>query len=192
MQQPLTILYLKSGNSKIYDLWKNMTADLYFELAKNHEFLIITDQIVYKFLWNSDEGGFVVPRFPFCLKPNNPEFIPKFSKLYDGNIKSWEEIVALMDDTCTTEIIIRDEIPTQDILKLFDTCEFLSYVNYPKTITALENLKVVETKQTSSFMFSDSRKFSIIGEEEWYDVDILGTIFGQEITARITELFRVS
>jgi|WetSurMetagenome_2_1015567.scaffolds.fasta_scaffold459088_2 hypothetical protein len=73
-----------------------------------------------------------------------------------------------------------------DTLKPVEVSEV---VNYPVMITDLENLKLIETRPTSSVMAWDDRKFRFIGEDVFYDVDCLGTRLCSDISERIKNIW---
>jgi hypothetical protein len=82
-----------------------------------------------------------------------------------------------------------------DELNKYFSVEYISSVDYPSTITHLETLEFVKTKESESFIATDPRVFSIVNFNDydapnlWYEVDILGTPYGNEITTRVVELF---
>lgn len=88
--------------------------------------------------------------------------------------------------------------------------EYSHSINYPSTISFLKKKYLVETQTSSSFMTTDGRQFrlapefkneltqnSIIKEYvamdidvwDWWEVDILGTQFGREISKIVDVLY---
>ena len=83
--------------------------------------------------------------------------------------------------------------------------KYIRNVDHQSTITHLENLGLVTTKLSESFISTDPRVFCVIEEVEmrnkdcisnderinvvWHEVDILGTPYGKEITKYISTLF---
>lgn len=71
-------------------------------------------------------------------------------------------------------------------------------IDYPSTITYLEKLGLVKTRESESFIATDPRVFSLNYQEgkpnetdgSWYEVDILGTPYGKEITSYVLDLYK--
>lgn len=61
-------------------------------------------------------------------------------------------------------------------------------ISYPNTITCLHNENKIQVRKSKSFLATDERIFSIDGEE-WFEVDILGTLCGTEISEKIEILY---
>ena len=77
---------------------------------------------------------------------------------------------------------------------IFDMEEMDKRVDFPATITQLENRGVIRTRPSESWLATDERAFSFgeiddHGEEIWWQVDILGTQFGQDQTGRVFNLY---
>lgn len=64
-------------------------------------------------------------------------------------------------------------------------------ISYPATITFLESVKLVNTKKSEYWLATDERVFTIDGEE-WFEVDILGTMFGDEISETIKNMYHLA
>jgi hypothetical protein len=64
-------------------------------------------------------------------------------------------------------------------------------ISYPDTISFLCEIEKIQVRESTSFLATDTRIFSIDGEN-WYEVDILGTTFGEEISCEIENLYSSS
>jgi len=107
----------------------------------------------------------------------------------------WAEFMELIRDTKTILYFSTKLEKNIDELNKYFSVEYISSVDYPSTITHLETLEFVKTKESESFIATDPRVFSIVNFNDydapnlWYEVDILGTPYGNEITTRVVELF---
>lgn len=72
---------------------------------------------------------------------------------------------------------------------LFDHENHESRTDYSATVTYLHSRNLINVDKSSSWLTTDGRKFSFIGEDEWWEVDILGTPFGHEQTELLTRLY---
>jgi hypothetical protein len=73
--------------------------------------------------------------------------------------------------------------------------KYFSRINYPSTITHLEKLRLVKTKPSISFLSTDGRSFCICEKDknnDWYEVDILGTPYGKDIADVVYQLYQGS
>lgn len=106
----------------------------------------------------------------------------------------WLEFMELIRDTKSTLYFATELENTEQLNKYFNV-EYISRVDYPSTVTLLENLGLVKTKESESFIATDPRVFSVLdfddndASQKWYEVDILGTPYGNEITADVVDLF---
>lgn len=108
---------------------------------------------------------------------------------------AWVEFMELIRDTKTTLYFATKLEKNIDRLDKYFSVEYISKVDYPSTISHLETLGFVKTKESESFIATDPRVFSIVNFDDydasnlWYEVDILGTPYGNEITNNVVELF---
>jgi len=132
---------------------------------------------------------------------NESSFIP-LSGDYDilgGEIEikqyEWVEFMELIrDKKPTLYFSTKLEKNIDQITKYFNV-EYIYSVDYPSTITHLETLGLIKTKESESFIATDPRVFSVVNFNNqdapilWYEVDILGTPYGNKITSQVVELF---
>lgn len=106
----------------------------------------------------------------------------------------WLEFMELIRDTKTT-LYFAIKLENLEQLNKYFNVEYVSRVDYPSTITHLEIAGLVKTKESESFIATDPRVFYIVNFDNhdtpllWYEVDILGTPYGNEITTSVVELF---
>lgn len=62
------------------------------------------------------------------------------------------------------------------------------YPDFPRIITILKNRKMIETTRNNNALATDNRKFRIIGDVDYYNVDCLGTAHFTEMSGRILNL----
>jgi hypothetical protein len=137
-----------------------------------------------KFVWNLEEKYFY-PESGSYESLSNFEIksftFREFSKLI-GRKK-----VTLCFAECESEVRQKfDGCINQHIKTL--AWETNSYVDYSNTITFLASKNVIHVRKSTSQMATDLRCFSLDGVE-WWEVDILGTYFGKEISKMILELY---
>lgn len=104
----------------------------------------------------------------------------------------WPEFMELIRNNKTTLYFTGKIEKDQQPSKYFSVKNYVSRIDYPLTITHLETLGLVKTKESESFIATDPRVFSITNHDTpvlWHEVDILGTPYGNEITNNILELF---
>lgn len=74
---------------------------------------------------------------------------------------------------------------------------YKKYIDYPGTISYLCDMNAVDIKNSISKICTDPRCFKLISNNEddslrddgWWEVDILGTTYGSDITEKIIELY---
>ncbi len=71
---------------------------------------------------------------------------------------------------------------------LLGNIEYREYIDYSATITELEKQNLVKTRPSTSCLATDNRCFSF-SDDKWWEVDLLGTFFGDEITEKVLSLF---
>ena len=65
---------------------------------------------------------------------------------------------------------------------------YVNRLNYIETLDTLERKGCIKTKESKSFIATDPRVFSF-DNENWYEVDILGTSFGKEQTGKLVSMY---
>lgn len=111
---------------------------------------------------------------------------------------TWEELVKVFPIESCIILFFNDDISGMD---LFDTEKKSAIKDYSKTITYLEERKILETQKSTNWMTEDGRAFRIISKyfdnehtaltdnSEWWEVDILGTNTGVAITNEILKIY---
>lgn len=113
--------------------------------------------------------------------PQNPGYIA--IKNY-----TWQELLDAIPNDAAISLFFNKNISGQD---LFDKEEKSIIIDYSETITYLENVGIVDTKISENWLTTDGRVFRFwdFNPDEWWEVDILGTPYGAEITTKIVEIF---
>lgn len=137
----------------------------------------------------------------FAWDDEQPSFVPVsgdyevLGKTIEIKRYEWSEFIELISNTKTILYFATKLEKNIEQLNKYFIVEYVSSIDYPSTITRLEIAGFVKTKESESFIATDPRVFSIVNFDDhdasilWYEVDILGTPYGNEITARVVELF---
>lgn len=116
---------------------------------------------------------------------------------------NWHDFLQFLPEKSTIYLLFNVDITSSGFSKEKPTelpnifSEIVKYevVNFPLTITELEKRGVVRTQPSQSWLSTDGRVFQIVGNIEdcvsnaMWEVDILGTTFGRQITQKILELY---
>lgn len=69
-----------------------------------------------------------------------------------------------------------------------------SIIDYPSTITNLEKKGLVEIEPSLSHIATDERRFRMLdnsNNDDWWEVDILGTTYGSEVSKEILKMYKL-
>lgn len=114
------------------------------------------------------------------------------------NSYNWQEFLLFLPEKNSIYLLFNVDITSPDFCftelpNIFSEIVKYEVVNYPLTITDLEKRKVVITKPSQSWLSTDGRVFQIVDDDTssfaLWEVDILGTTFGHQITQKILELY---
>ena len=66
---------------------------------------------------------------------------------------------------------------------------YITRIDYIGTLNFLEKRDMVDIKESKSFLATDNRVFSFKGDDDWVEVDIIGTPFGETHTNKLIDLY---
>jgi hypothetical protein len=170
--------------------------DKIFHLPLEDELIIIND---VTFQWNSEINSFCILEgkndILGIVIPIKSYTIPEFNELI-SSLKIGIVIVSANKNIDIDSVVTDEYKDNVEIIKNFN-------YDYPATITFLEKKGVIIVKDSVSQMATDNRCFMIQGYNPgcdydrcensnyntYYEVDILGTPYGEDVASEIIKLY---